>query len=225
VLPSGQTLTSSLVATITLKVVFRTCSPFPALVIFWMHPESQYSVRVFNTACDSTSNASIELKWKTFSFIFNLEDRGKSDGWRRQSCCFWSKIPWWKRKCEGVSCRDATARSFVAKFRVEIFAHFHAVVMKGHSNMRNWKFGLPGRILCEQSLYINENDEHALDSAFRLSRLFRSRWVYIFRERLLVSSPNEWLIFARVSVEICTKFDAVPFSGPSRNRIRPDTRL
>jgi hypothetical protein len=36
-----------------------------------------------------------------------------------------------------VCCRDATASSFVAKFRVEVFALFQAVAVKRLSSMRN----------------------------------------------------------------------------------------
>jgi hypothetical protein len=50
-----------------------------------------------------------------------------------------------------VRCRDATAISFVAKFRGEVFAHFHAVAVKCHSSIRNLMFGLLERILCERS--------------------------------------------------------------------------
>jgi hypothetical protein len=50
-----------------------------------------------------------------------------------------------------VRCRNATASSFVAKFRGDVFAHFHAVAVKRHSSMRNCLFGLPARILCKQS--------------------------------------------------------------------------
>jgi hypothetical protein len=50
---------------------------------------------------------------------------------------FLKKNPWLKRKCETVRCRDATASSFVAKVRGEVFAHFHAVAVKRHNSMRN----------------------------------------------------------------------------------------
>jgi hypothetical protein len=36
-----------------------------------------------------------------------------------------------------VRCHDATARSFVAKGRGEVFAHFRAVAVKRHSSMQN----------------------------------------------------------------------------------------
>jgi hypothetical protein len=39
-----------------------------------------------------------------------------------------------------------------SKILVEIFAHFHAVAVKRHSNMRNWVIGLSGRIVSELSL-------------------------------------------------------------------------
>jgi hypothetical protein len=50
---------------------------------------------------------------------------GKTDKWG-----FGSKIPWWKRKCETVCCRYARPISFVAKVRVEVFVHLHAVAAK-----------------------------------------------------------------------------------------------
>jgi hypothetical protein len=39
---------------------------------------------------------------------------------------------------------------FGAKVWSEVFAHFHAVAVKHHGSVRNWLFGLPGKILCEQ---------------------------------------------------------------------------
>jgi hypothetical protein len=38
-------------------------------------------------------------------------------------------------------------RDPVAKARGEVFANFHAVVVKSHGSMRNWLFGLPRRIM------------------------------------------------------------------------------
>jgi hypothetical protein len=69
-------------------------------------------------------------------------------------------------------------------------------------SMRNWLFGLQGRIL-------------SLDFALRLSRLFG------LGEFGLSVYGSCVLPFS----EICTKLFAVPLSDPSRNRIRPDTRL
>jgi hypothetical protein len=70
-------------------------------------------------------------------------------GGGRQSCCSSSETPWWKRKCETVRCRDATASSIAAKVRGEVFAYFHTVAVKCHSSMQNRLFGMPGRFLCE----------------------------------------------------------------------------
>jgi hypothetical protein len=103
-------------------------------------------VRVFGTVCDSASIASVVSKWRPFSFVVNWGNRRV--GWvGNDKHCFWANIPWWKRKCEAVRCHDASA-SFVAKDRVEVFSHFHAVAVKRHSSMGNLLFGLPGRILC-----------------------------------------------------------------------------
>jgi hypothetical protein len=41
------------------------------------------------------------------------------------------------KKSKMACCRDATASSFVAKVRGEVFAHFHVVAVKRHSSMRN----------------------------------------------------------------------------------------
>jgi hypothetical protein len=40
-----------------------------------------------------------------------------------------------KRQCEMVRWRDATASSFVAKVRGEVFAHFQAAAVGCHSSM------------------------------------------------------------------------------------------
>jgi hypothetical protein len=56
----------------------------------------------------------------------------------------------WQSCCEMVCC-DATASPFVAKVRVKVFTHFHAITIKRHSSMCNWLFGLPGWIFCERS--------------------------------------------------------------------------
>jgi hypothetical protein len=104
-------------------------------------------VRVFITACDSASIISTVSKWRPFSFIFNRRNRIKVRlvGDDSHVVFFLSK-----RECETVRCRDATARSFVAKIRGEVFAYFHAFAMKRHSSMQNSLLGLPGWILYEQ---------------------------------------------------------------------------
>jgi hypothetical protein len=70
-------------------------------------------------------------------------------------------------------------------------------------------------------LDLKENDEHALDLALHLSRHFSVSVSWTFLIWLTLSSPNTCVITARASVAlfpyICTKFDAVPLSDPSRN--------
>jgi hypothetical protein len=50
---------------------------------------------------------------------------------------FLSKIPFRKRKYETVRCCDATASPSVAKVRVEVFAHVHAIAVKRRSSVWN----------------------------------------------------------------------------------------
>jgi hypothetical protein len=77
-----------------------------------------------------------------------------------------------------VHCCDATASSFVAKVQGEVFANFRAVV-KCQSSM-------PNSLACQVEFFMNntvdveENDEHGLDCALHLSRLSRSWRVWIF---------------------------------------------
>jgi hypothetical protein len=66
--------------------------------------------------------------------------------------------------------------------------------------MRNWVFGLPGRIICEQSPFeVKENYEHALEFTLRLSR---PCWIRTLRITLMFSSPNARIIIAIVSIAI-----------------------
>jgi hypothetical protein len=100
-----------------------------------------------------------------------------------------------------VHCCDATASSFIVKGG-EVFEHFYAVAVKRHSSMRNWLFGLPGRILCD----VKENDEHAFDFALHLTRISRSNLNWAChsnnRIRLMISSLTACLIVERVSVAL-----------------------
>jgi hypothetical protein len=48
--------------------------------------------------------------------------------------------------------------------------------------------------------------EHALEFAVHLSRLFQFRWVWTFRVLLMLSSPNAYLIIARISVTLFPRF-------------------
>jgi hypothetical protein len=88
-------------------------------------------------------------------FQFYLQSgKQRKVGWVRDHShvIFGKKISWWKMKCETERCNVATARSFVAKVRCEVFAHFQAF-QAFSSSMQNWLFGLLGRLLCEQSTW------------------------------------------------------------------------
>jgi hypothetical protein len=120
--------------------------------------------------------------------------------------------------------------SFVVKFRGVAFAHFHSVAVKRHNSMRNWLFGVPGRILCEQSPWCKRNDEHALDFASTLTWLCPEPSMPIkhpctanafFFKRL----SNQCKGLRHSFPNICTTCDAVPLSDTSWNCVRPDTRL
>jgi hypothetical protein len=106
-----------------------------------------------------------------------------------------------KKEVWDLCCLDATASSFVARVRGEVFAHFHAVAVKRHSSMRNWLFRLLGRILYEVPLMSNE---HALDIVF-----FGLPWTenatQTTIERLMLSSPSACLTISKFSVALFLK--------------------
>jgi hypothetical protein len=132
-------------------------------------------------------------------------------------------------KCQTVRSRDARASSFVAKGQSENFAYVHTIAVKRNSGMRNWLFGLPGRTLCEQY-------------PLRHRKWWACSWlcsspVSLFSVSVSSDFPctanaffpgrlsNHCQRLRRTPYEICTKFDAVSLSDPSRNHISPDTRL
>jgi hypothetical protein len=76
-----------------------------------------WSQTVFSTACYWASITSVVSKCvssikETDKSRKETSQANKEDG-GRQSCWFWSNIPWWRRLCETVCCCDATARPFV----------------------------------------------------------------------------------------------------------------
>jgi hypothetical protein len=118
-----------------------------------------------------------------------------------------------------VRCRVATASSFVAKVLAEVFAHFYAVAVKRHSSMGNCLFGLLGRINYERCSQVCSS--HLSPFSVSVSLGFHCTSHAFFPERL----SNHCQGLRRTFSEVCTEFEAVPLSDPSRNRIRPDTRL
>jgi hypothetical protein len=131
-----------------------------------------------------------------------------------------------KNKCETVRCRDATASSIAVKDRSEVFAHFHKVAVKRHNSMRNWLFGLPGRILCEQSPWCQRkwwSCSWLCSSPVSPFSVSVSLDFPCTAHAFFLSNHCQCVRFN--FHEIYTKFDAIPLSDPSRNRIMLDTRL
>jgi hypothetical protein len=123
-----------------------------------------------------------------------------------------------------VRCYYATASSFVAKVRGEVFVHFHAVAVKVTVMCRI------DCLACQDEFFVNNPPWCQ-----------RKWWACSWLRSSLVSLSS-----VSVSLEFsctvhaffpeclsnhchglrCTKFDAVPSSDPSRNRIRPySTRI
>jgi hypothetical protein len=114
------------------------------------------------------------------------------------------------------------------KFGGEVFAYFHAVAVKRHNSIRNWLFGLPGRILCEQSpcqikwwacSWLCSSPVSPYSVSVSLD--FQCTAHAFYPERLSNHCQGLRLTF----YEICIKFDAHSQSDLSRNSIMPDTRL
>jgi hypothetical protein len=106
---------------------------------------------------------------------------------------------------------------------------FHAVAVNRHSSMRNWLFGLPVRILCEQFPWCQWKWwacswlSFSSVSSFSVTvSLDFPCMAHAFFPKCL---SNHFQGLRSTSSEICTKFDAVPMSDPLRNRIRLDTEL
>jgi hypothetical protein len=73
-------------------------------------------------------------------------------GVERQSCRFLVKNFPVKKEVWDCALSWCNRQFFVAKVQGEVFAHFHAIIIKRHRIMRNWLFGLPGWIIWEQCL-------------------------------------------------------------------------
>jgi hypothetical protein len=66
------------------------------------------------------------------SSIGETEDIRVGEG--GQSCCFWSKIPWLKKKGNVRQCVVVMQRPILLS--PKLGANFHAVAVKRHSSMR-----------------------------------------------------------------------------------------
>jgi hypothetical protein len=121
--------------------------------------------------------------------------------------------------CSQFFCRQSSGR---------ILYTFPRSLLKHHSSMWNWLFGLPGWILHEQFSWCKRKMD--MTSALLLTCLTFSFSVGLdfpctihafFPDRL----PSHCQGLRGTSNEICTKLNAILLSGPSRNHIRPDRRL
>jgi hypothetical protein len=75
-------------------------------------------------------------------------------------------------------------------------------------------------------LDVKENDEHDLDFALHVSRIFQSQsldFLFTTHDFFLERLSNHCQGLYHTFSEICTDVDAVPLSDPSQNCIRPDT--
>jgi hypothetical protein len=119
-------------------------------------------------------------------------------------------------------CSDATASSFVAGVRGEVFAHYYAVAAKRYSSIRNWLFGLPECILSEQSpwcqgklwacSWLCSSPVLPFSVSMNLDMPFKHSCTahVFFPERLFHHCQG----LRRTFSEICTTSDAVPLSDP-----------
>jgi hypothetical protein len=77
-------------------------------------------------------------------------------GWvRNDSNIFGKKFPVEKESLRRFVVTMQQPVLLSPKFRAKFSHIFHTVAIKRNSSMRSWLFGLPVRILCEQSLDIN----------------------------------------------------------------------
>jgi hypothetical protein len=73
-----------------------------------------------------------------------------------------------------VCCHDATATSFAAKVRGEVFAYFHAVAVNVTAVCGIDCLACQDIFFVNNPLNVKQNDEHALYFALHLSCLFYS---------------------------------------------------
>jgi hypothetical protein len=196
--PSGQKLILFLLAIITLEVVpFRASAPFPVLLpLFKCILEFLF--------CEGVQHG----LWFCLDHLSCVKMAAFQLGKQRivrwvgvdSHVVFGQKYPGEKGSMR-LYCRDATASPFVTKFQGEVFIHFHAVAVKRHSSIRNWLFGLPGGILCEQSPWCQRKRwACTLDFTLHLACCSNTHvW-------LMLSFLNTCLIIARVTISLFPRF-------------------
>jgi hypothetical protein len=181
-------------------------------------------VRVFSTACESSSITLLVSKWRPFSFVINRGNR--KVGWMGDDNLIvfvnnsLMEKDIWERGLSSCNnqlfCRRSSGRSLLT---------FTSSRRKSYGTVRNW-VSCQGKSFVNNPLKVKENDEHALDFALTQSRLFGSRWVWTFGVRLMLFSPSAYLIIARVSVTVFPRFVQLLMLFLCRiHCIRPDARI
>jgi hypothetical protein len=138
------------------------------------------------------------------------------------SCCFWSKISWWKgsvRRCAVVMQQPVLLSP---KFEVKSSHNFTQspwiiTVVYGIDCM-----ACQDEFLVNNSLDIKENEEHALDFTLHLSCLFSISVSLDFPCMAHALLSNHYRGLHHTFSKIYTKFDAVPLLDPSQIHIRSD---
>jgi hypothetical protein len=109
-----------------------------------------------------------------------------------------------KRECEMMRCYDATTSSSVTKVWDKVFAHFHANHHKSHTVCGIECLAYQDEFLANNPLDVKENDEHTLDFALHLPRLFQAALNQACHSntnvRFTLSSQNAYIIIARVFI-------------------------
>jgi hypothetical protein len=114
------------------------------------------------------------------------------------------------------------------KLRGEVFSHYEAVAVKCHSSIWDWLFGLPGRILCEQSPWYQRiwwAYSWLRSSPVEPFLVLVSDFPCTAHAFLLKHLSNHCQGLRCNFSKILTKFDAVLLSDLLQNCIRPDRRL
>jgi hypothetical protein len=225
VLPSGQKLTLGLLTTIILEVVpFCTYAPFPTLLPFLKCILKSCSVGGGGVQhrlwfCIDHLNC---VKTAAFQLYLRLWKQKKYGGWWTTVILFLVKSSLVKYEMWDGALSWCNSQFFFAEAYSKILAHFHTVAVKHHSSMWNWLFGLPGLIICEQSLWCQRKwwacswlcSSPVSRLSVSVSLDFQCMAYAFFHECL--SSHCQGL--CRICSQICTKFDAVPLSDPSQNQ-------
>jgi hypothetical protein len=113
----------------------------------------------------------------------------------------------------------------MAKVRGEVFALVHAAAIRQHTSFQNWLFGLPGRTLCEQSLWCQKWWAFSWFFSSPLSTLS------VCPEQSMPSHAffpehmsDNYQGLRRTSSEICTKFVRWDVSRLQMKELKESTR-